>query len=81
VFVAEPDILDTPEPAVLLDSVDDGQLMFIATGYVHTPRIAVLFAMLARLDAASLKLSRAPTMLLKVAQSETKGDEAGVLES
>jgi small-conductance mechanosensitive channel len=86
-FVAEPDILDAPEPAVLLDSVDDGQLMFIATGYVHTPRIAgrvrsaVLFAMLARLDAAGLKLSRAPTMLLKVAPSETKGDEAGVLES
>jgi len=87
VFVEEPDILDAPEPAVLLDSVDDGQLMFVATGYVRTPRIAgrvrsaVLFAMLARLEAAGLTLSRTPTMLLKVSQSDTKGDEAGLLQS
>ena len=31
--------------------------------------------------AAGLTLSRTPTMLLKVSQSDTKGDEAGLLQS
>ena len=84
-FVEEPDILESPEPAVLLDSVDDGQLMFIATGYVRTPRIAgrvrsaVLFTLLARLDAAGIALSKAPTMLLKMPEDSSSGQGDGGL--
>jgi small-conductance mechanosensitive channel len=72
-FDANPDVLDTPGPAVLLDGVDNGQLMFNATGYVNSPRSvarvrsALLFDVLKRLHDAQIKLSSPPTMLISAA--------------
>ena len=69
-FDADPDVLATPAPAVLLDGVDNGQLLFNATGYVNSPRIsarvrsALLFDVLTRLDDAGITLARPPTLLI-----------------
>jgi small-conductance mechanosensitive channel len=69
-FDAHGDVLDTPGPAVLLDGVEGGQLMFNATGYANSPRIAgrvrseLLFDVLKRLSEAGITLSRPPTMLI-----------------
>lgn len=64
-------VLDAPPPNVLLDSVDDGNLIFLATGSVASPRqaatvrSAVLFDILARLKAHGLRLARQQTLLLR----------------
>jgi small-conductance mechanosensitive channel len=69
-FDADPDVLDTPAPAVLLDGVDAGQLLFNATGYVNSPRSvarvrsALLFDVLTRLHEAGIKLTSPPTLLI-----------------
>ena len=69
-FDANQDVLDTPGPAVLLDGVDGGQLMFNATGYASSPRIVarvrseVLFDVLKRLGEVNITLARPPTMLI-----------------
>ncbi|HWH83070.1 MAG TPA: mechanosensitive ion channel domain-containing protein, partial [Burkholderiaceae bacterium] len=69
-FEADPDVLDTPAPAVLLDGVEHGQLQFNATGFVSSPRIAarvrsaLLFDMLGRLKEAGITLAMPPTMLI-----------------
>jgi potassium-dependent mechanosensitive channel len=69
-FEANPDVLESPAPAVLLDGVDNGQLMFNATGFVKSPRMsgnvrsALLFDVLSRLKAAGITLSAPPTMLI-----------------
>ena len=72
-FGANPDVLDTPGPAVLLDGIEHGQLMFNATGYVNSPRSvarvrsALLFDVLKRLADAGITLSSPPTMLISAA--------------
>jgi potassium efflux system protein len=72
-FDANTDVLDTPGPAVLLDGIDHGQLMFNATGYVSSPRnvarvrSALLFDVLKRLADAGITLSSPPTMLISAA--------------
>ncbi|MES3014806.1 MAG: DUF3772 domain-containing protein, partial [Pseudomonadota bacterium] len=72
-FDANTDVLDTPGPAVLLDGIDHGQLMFNATGYVNSPRSvarvrsALLFDVLKRLSDAGITLSSPPTMLISAA--------------
>jgi small-conductance mechanosensitive channel len=69
-FDANPDVLDSPAPAVLLDGVDGGALLFNATGFVKSPRMAgavrsaLLFDVLLRLKTAGITLSAPPTMLL-----------------
>jgi len=69
-FAAEPDVLDTPAPAVLLDGIEHGQLLFNATGFVNSPRSAarvrsvLLFDVLKRLHEAGIKLTSPPTMLI-----------------
>ncbi len=69
-FDANRDVLDSPGPAVLLDGVDNGQLMFNATGYANSPRIVarvrseLLFDVLKRLSEAGITLSRPPTLLI-----------------
>ena len=69
-FEADPDVLDTPAPAVLLDSVDHGLLQFNATGFVASPRIAarvrsaLLFDVLGRLKEAGITLAMPPTLLM-----------------
>ena len=72
-FDANTDVLDTPGPAVLLDGIDHGQLLFNATGYVSSPRhvarvrSALLFDVLKRLSDAGITLSSPPTMLISAA--------------
>ena len=69
-FDANTDVLDTPGPAVLLDGIDHGQLLFNATGFAKSPRVtggvrsALLFDMLQRLQAAGITLSAPPTMFI-----------------
>jgi small-conductance mechanosensitive channel len=69
-FDAEADVLTTPAPAVLLDGVERGQLIFNATGYVNSPRSvarvrsALLFDVLKRLHEAGITLASPPTMLI-----------------
>jgi potassium-dependent mechanosensitive channel len=69
-FDANPDVLDTPAPAVLLDGVDGHALLFNATGFVKSPRMAgavrsaLLFDALSRLKTAGITLSPQPTMLI-----------------
>ena len=70
---ANTDVLDTPGPAVLLDGIDRGQLVFNATGYVNSPRnvarvrSALLFDVLKRLSDAGITLASPPTMLISAA--------------
>jgi potassium efflux system protein len=78
-FDANHDVLDTPGPAVLLDAVDAGQLMFNATGYANSPRIVarvrseLLFDVLKRLSEAGITLSRPPTMLIHAPAPPAEG--------
>ncbi|MBS0447662.1 MAG: mechanosensitive ion channel family protein [Proteobacteria bacterium] len=70
-FQAHGDLLKTPAPSVLLDGIDAaGNLVFNATGYVASPRLAygvrsaLLFDILKRLREADITLAPPPTMLL-----------------
>ena len=78
-FGAEPDVLDTPAPAVLLDGVEHGQLLFNATGFVNSPRSVarvrsvLLFDVLKRLHEAGIKLTSPPTMLISAPVEATAG--------
>ncbi|MDB5895600.1 MAG: mechanosensitive ion channel protein, partial [Rhodoferax sp.] len=69
-FDAHADVLDSPEPNVALDGIDNGRLVFNATGYVSSPRLAyntrsaLLFEVLQQLRDAKLTLSNPPTMLM-----------------
>ncbi|AVP59138.1 DUF3772 domain-containing protein [Pulveribacter suum] len=62
-FREHPAILDEPAPAVTLDGIQGGTLIFVATGWVVNPRNAggtrsdVLFALLDALRAEGLHLS------------------------
>jgi potassium efflux system protein len=69
-FEAHESVLDSPAPSVALDGIDNGRLVFNATGYVSSPRLAynvrsaLLFEVLQQLRDADLPLSSPPTMLL-----------------
>ncbi len=69
-FCEHSGVLDEPAPSVLLDGIDASGLLFIATGYVGSPRLAasvrsdLLFDILKRLREAGLALSSPTTMLL-----------------
>ena len=69
-FAADAEVLATPAPSVLLDGVEHGALLFNATGFVGSPRSAarirsaVLFDVLARLQAAGITLAAPPTLLI-----------------
>jgi small-conductance mechanosensitive channel len=70
-FQENEEILDEPQPDVMLDGVDATGLVFNATGYVGSPRSAyrirsaLLFEILKRLRDAKLPLVNPPTMVLK----------------
>lgn len=70
VFVDNRDVLDTPAPAVQLDGIDNGNLLFNATGFASSPRLtsgirsALLFELLKRLDAAEISIAKPNTMIL-----------------
>ena len=72
-FADNTDIQDTPEPNVQLDGIDNGYLMFNATGFVSSPRLAygvrsaLLFELLKRLRKAEMPVSKPNTMLLGAA--------------
>ncbi|WP_038501074.1 DUF3772 domain-containing protein [Janthinobacterium agaricidamnosum] len=72
-FVDSADVLDTPAPNVQLDGIDNGFLMFNATGFVPSPRLAygvrssLLFDLLKRLRAADMPISKPSTMILSSA--------------
>ncbi|MEG1115192.1 MAG: mechanosensitive ion channel, partial [Janthinobacterium sp.] len=78
-FVDNPDVLDTPAPSVQLDGIDNGLLLFNATGYASSPRLtsgirsALLFELLKRLDDAHIAIAKPSTMVLSTvpAQPET----------
>lgn len=71
VFQENTEVLNEPEPDVMLDGVDATGLVFNATGYVGSPRSAyrirsaLLFEILKRLRDAKLPLISPPTMVLK----------------
>jgi small-conductance mechanosensitive channel len=70
-FIDNPDVLDAPAPNVQLDGIDNGYLMFNATGFASSPRLtygvrsALLFELLKRLKEASIAVSKPSTMVLK----------------
>lgn len=70
-FGAHQDILSAPEPSVFLDGFDAGHLVFKATAYVSSPRLAygvrsaILFDVLQRLSDAKLEMAPPATMLLR----------------
>jgi small-conductance mechanosensitive channel len=72
-FTDNGDVLDTPAPAVQLDGIDNGYLMFNATGFVSSPRLSygvrssLLFELLKRLKEAKMPVSKPSTMLLSTA--------------
>jgi small-conductance mechanosensitive channel len=69
-FQAHADLLKAPAPSVLLDGITDGNLVFNATGFVASPRLAygvrsaLLFDVLKRLRESGIMLAGAPTALL-----------------
>ncbi len=69
VFEAHPEVLDSPAPNVQLDGIDNGNLVFNATGFVSSPRAAygvrsaLLFEALKKLAAANIELSRPPQII------------------
>ena len=74
------EVLDEPRPDILLDSIDATGLIFIATGYVNSPRMvarvrsALLFEILQTLHDADIALVAPATMMLKevAAQAQNK---------
>lgn len=58
-----PGVLERPAPSVLLDGIQGGNILFVATAYIASPRQAgsvrsdLLFDLLARLRAAGIALS------------------------
>ncbi|SDP80901.1 Small-conductance mechanosensitive channel [Rhodoferax sp. OV413] len=65
------EVQSAPAPSVALDGIDNGKLVFNATAYVGSPRMAygvrsdVLFEVLKRLREAKLPMSHPSTMLLR----------------
>jgi len=72
-FQANADLVEAPAPNVQLDGVDGNNLIFNATGFVSSPRLAygarsaLLFAVLKRLRDEGIALGTQPTMLLQPA--------------
>jgi potassium efflux system protein len=80
-FEQNKNVLDTPAPGVQLDGIDNNNLIFNATGFVSSPRLAygvrsdLLFDVLKRLSDAGISLGKQPTML--IAAPLAAGPEAG----
>jgi len=61
-FQSHPGILDAPAPSVLIDGIDQGRVIFSATGFVATPRLAaaarsaVMFELLRRLRELNIRM-------------------------
>lgn len=76
-FIENTDMLEEPAPSVMLDGVDSTGLIFNATGYVSSPRVAyrvrsaLLFAILQQLRDTGLPLVNPPTMVLQPPETGT----------
>jgi potassium-dependent mechanosensitive channel len=82
-FAEHEGVMDTPAPNVLLDSIDNGNLMFNATGFVGSPRqsggvrSALLFRVLQDLREAGQPMWRAPSLVLReTAPPETPASDS-----
>ncbi|MDB5991041.1 MAG: mechanosensitive ion channel family protein [Herbaspirillum sp.] len=69
-FQNNKDMLESPAPGVQLDGIDNNNLIFNATGFVSSPRLAygvrsdLLFDVLTRLREAGIAIGKQPTMLI-----------------
>ncbi|MNT94622.1 hypothetical protein D3C72_2363510 [compost metagenome] len=69
-------MLDTPAPSVQLDGIDNGLLLFNATGFASSPRLtsgirsALLFELLKRLDEANIAIAKPSTMVLSTVPAQ-----------
>ena len=69
-FRSNKSMLDDPAPNVQLDGIDNSNLIFNASGFVSSPRLAygvrsdLLFEILKRLREAGMALGQQPTMLI-----------------
>ncbi len=77
-YQANEDMLEEPRPDVMLDSIEASGLIFIATGYVNSPRMvarvrsALLFDILHRLQQEDIALAAPATMMLKEVSAPNK---------
>lgn len=82
-FQRNENMLDTPAPNVQLDGIDGNHLIFNATGFVSSPRLAygvrsaLLFDVLKRLRDANIPIVMQPTMLLGAPLQLQPETEAG----
>jgi potassium efflux system protein len=69
-FKSNPSILETPAPNVQLDGIDNSNLIFNATGFASSPRLAygvrsdLLFDVLKRLREAGISIAKQPTIVM-----------------
>lgn len=72
---AHPGVLDTPAPSVLLEGIQGGNIVFVATAYIVSPRQSgsvrsdLLFDLLARLREAGVALSTPYDVKLRAADA------------
>ena len=81
-FEAHEEVLENPAPSVQLDSIDSAGMLFNATAFVNSPRMAygvrsaLLFDVLRRLREADISMLKPPTLLLR--QEHEKSPEPPV---
>jgi potassium efflux system protein len=81
-FEAHADVLENPAPNVQLDSIDSAGMLFNATAFVGTPRMAygvrsaLLFDVLRRLREADISMLKPPTLLLREEHDKLPGPAA-----
>jgi small-conductance mechanosensitive channel len=84
-FAEHESVMDTPAPNVLLDGIDNGNLMFNATGFVGSPRqssgvrSALLFRVLQDLREAGQPMWRAPSLVLREPPPPTETSSSPVV--
>jgi small-conductance mechanosensitive channel len=83
-FIEHPDVLETPAPNVQLDSIDGRSMIFNASGFVSSPRVAygvksqLLFEVLKRLRDAGMSLHAPQTMILTESPERIAAASLGV---
>jgi potassium efflux system protein len=83
-FIEHPDVLETPAPNVQLDSIDGRSIIFNASGFVASPRVAygiksqILFEVLKRLRDAGMSMQAPQTMILTESAERMAAASLGV---
>ena len=81
-FKAHADVLENPAPSVQLDGIDSAGMLFNATAFVSSPRMAygvrsaLLFDVLKRLREAGISMIKPPTLLLREEHDKLAGPPA-----